>query len=252
MRVFAISDLHVDFDANARWVSNLSSSDFTDDVLILAGDVSDRLDRISWCVSILATRFRHLLFVPGNHDLWVLRDRRRCSWHKYQEVRRAVHASGGSLQPFYGNDVTIVPLLGWYDYSFGVPSTALQAIWADYQACQWPEGATVHEIASEFARLNPREVASRPGTVVTFSHFLPRADLMTGWGGSLTKTLLPVLGSSLLEVQLRRLQATIHVYGHSHVSRSLTRDGVLYINSAFGYPHETGFAARRLCCIHQS
>ena len=44
MRVFAISDLHVDYKENRRWVQRLSNCDFTDDVVIVAGDITDRAD----------------------------------------------------------------------------------------------------------------------------------------------------------------------------------------------------------------
>jgi predicted phosphodiesterase len=43
MRVFALSDLHIDYEVNAGWVKSLSSVDYLDDVLILAGDISDKL-----------------------------------------------------------------------------------------------------------------------------------------------------------------------------------------------------------------
>ena len=40
MRVFALSDIHTDFPDNTRWIRALSSSDYTEDVLILAGDIA--------------------------------------------------------------------------------------------------------------------------------------------------------------------------------------------------------------------
>ena len=46
MRVFAISDLHVDYDENDQWVAGLSTADYVDDLLILAGDVSDMPQRL--------------------------------------------------------------------------------------------------------------------------------------------------------------------------------------------------------------
>ena len=60
MRVFTISDLHVDYRENGRWVEALSLADFTGDTLILAGDLSDSLARIEKNLSLLARRFRHL------------------------------------------------------------------------------------------------------------------------------------------------------------------------------------------------
>jgi predicted phosphodiesterase len=58
------------------------------------------------------------------------------------------------------------------------------------------------------------------------------------------------MGADILERQLRRLGASIHVYGHSHLNRRVTLAGVEYINNAFGYPSETRIAAKRLLCIH--
>jgi hypothetical protein len=33
MRVFAVSDVHVDHDLNAKWIANVSTADYLDDVL---------------------------------------------------------------------------------------------------------------------------------------------------------------------------------------------------------------------------
>jgi len=64
------------------------------------------------------------------------------------------------------------------------------------------------------------------------------------------RMLYPVLGSSLLEAQLRVLDSKLHVYGHSHVNRQVRIDGVTYINNAFGYPNETRITAKQLLCIY--
>lgn len=74
MRIFALSDLHIDYDLNKQWIAQLSTDDYRDDVLILAGDVSDSLLLLEWCLKTLASRFKKVLYVPGNHDLWVIRD----------------------------------------------------------------------------------------------------------------------------------------------------------------------------------
>jgi Icc-related predicted phosphoesterase len=50
MRVFTVSDIHVDFDANARWIAGLSTQDYRDDFLILAGDVSASLRLLEVCL----------------------------------------------------------------------------------------------------------------------------------------------------------------------------------------------------------
>jgi predicted phosphodiesterase len=251
MRVFALSDIHIDYDKNARWVADLSMADFQDDVLILAGDVTDTLRLLDWCLATLVKRFRQVLFVPGNHELWVIRDdREKNSLQKFDDVCNVVQSTGASMQPFRAHGVSIIPLLGWYDYSFGEPGEELKSRWMDYTACRWPDSLTAAEVTAHFTALNDRHVSTAGDTVITYSHFMPRVDLMPSFIPAAHRYLYPVLGSTHLETQLRRLQSTLHVYGHSHVNRRVTIDGVDYVNNAFGYPSETWITSKDLLAIH--
>jgi hypothetical protein len=182
----------------------------------------------------------------------VIRDGRgKDSFQKFDDVCSVVEASGVTMQAFRERDVAIIPLLAWYDYSFGEPTEELKAIWLDYHACRWPIGFKEKDVAEHFAALNEEQDIPAGGTVITYSHFLPRIDLMPGFIPKARKTLYPVLGSERLELQLRRLHPSIHVYGHSHVNRNVEIDGVSYINNAFGYPNETWITAKRLVCVHE-
>ena len=252
MRIFAVSDIHIDYDANAKWVEGLSAADYQDDVLILAGDVTDTGRLLAWCLGTLAKRFRKVLFVPGNHDLWVIRDDAwKTSLQKFDDVCDMVESSGASMQPYRERGVSIVPLLTWYDYSFGEPSEQLRSMWMDYRACRWPQGFTERDITAHFSALNDRHEGVPGDKVITYSHFLPRIDLMPGYVPCVNRLLYPVLGSARLDRQLRRLGADTHVYGHSHINRNVTIGGVNYINNAFGYPSETLITAKRLACIYE-
>jgi predicted phosphodiesterase len=256
MRIFALSDIHVDFEANARWLAGLSDADYRNDLLILAGDVTDALRLLAWSLDKLARCFRKVMFVPGNHELWVVRDEQeRSSLQKFAAVLDVVESSGASTQPFRARGVTIVPLLGWYDYSFGEPGEALRSSWADYHACRWPADYDEARVSAHFAALNRQRTEGLfidpLQKVITFSHFLPRIDVMPSFIPASKRFLYPVLGSARLDGQLRELNSSIHVYGHSHVNRSVELDGVLYVNNAFGYPNETRIAAKQLLCIHE-
>lgn len=252
MRVFALSDIHIDYDVNAKWIANLSTAEYQDDVLILAGDVTDTRRLLDWCLSALAKRFKKVLFTPGNHDLWVIReDREKNSLQKFDDVCAVVESSGASMQAFRERGMSIIPLLAWYDYSFGEPSEELRAIWMDYRACRWPSGFKEKDVAAHFAAFNDKQVSMAGATVITYSHFLPRIDLMSGIGPSANNFLYPILGSTQLESQLRKLNPSIHVYGHSHVNRHVKIDSVSYINNALGYPSESGITSKRLICIHE-
>ena len=251
-RIFVLSDLHVDYEANADWVRGLSRQEYSNDVLILAGDVSHRQALLANCLETLARCFATLLFVPGNHDLWVLGEAPgKTSLEKFSEVASTVAECGALMASYRVGDTLIVPLLGWYDYSFGQPGDELSKMWADYRACRWPEGYQVTDVAHHFERMNrlPGVIGAR--RVITFSHFLPRIDLVPPYVPSRHRLLDPVLGSERLERQLRQLRPDIHVYGHSHINRSVVLEGVRYVNNAFGYPQESRIASKRLLCIDE-
>ena len=252
MRIFALSDIHIDYDVNARWIADLSFVDYQHDVLILAGDVTDTLRLLEWCLSTLAKRFKKVLFVPGNHDLWVIRDgREKNSMEKFDDVCEVVESSGASMQTFRERGVSIIPLLAWYDFSFGEPSEELRSVWMDFRACRWPGGFTEKKVASHFAALNDGLASPDGDMVITYSHFLPRIDVMPDYIPLACRFLYPVLGSKQLDGELRSLNSRMHVYGHSHVNRHVEIDGVSYINNAFGYPNETIVALKRLVCIYE-
>jgi predicted phosphodiesterase len=253
MRVFAISDLHLDYAPNRAWVEQLSLHDYQDDALILAGDLSDRLALLTDGFEALMRRFAEVLYVPGNHDLWVHRERVHDSFEKLDAVREVASAQGVRMTPFRHEELAIVPMLGWYDYSFGEPDSYLKGAWTDYRACRWPDGYDDAAITRWFVEHNPTRATPElegAGKIISFSHFLPRIDLMPDRIPEKYRRLYPILGTNALDVQIRQLGASTHVYGHSHVNRHITIDGITYINNAFGYPSEAHFTARQLVHVY--
>lgn len=251
-RVFAVSDIHVDFDVNVQWLRQLSRADYRDDILILAGDVTHKLAELSRCLNELVERFAKVLFVPGNHDVWVLGEApERTSLQKFDDVVATVERSGASMQPYRRGHLLIAPLLSWYDYSFGEPTAELCKLWTDFHACRWPAGFTVKDAAGYFMDRNQALVTEGAGKIITFSHFLPRIDLIPAHVPARHRLLDPVLGSSRLDRQIRQLGSSMHVYGHSHINRRIDIDGVTYVNNALGYPGEERITQRQLLCIDE-
>eukprot|EP00434_Breviolum_minutum_P010594 symbB.v1.2.009345.t1/scaffold561.1/size520142/13 len=84
VRLWCVSDIHTDIKEgcsdeaqkpfkeveNLLWVKKLSDTEFLNDVLIVAGDVSDSLPTLELTLSILKQKYAEVFFVPGNHDLW--------------------------------------------------------------------------------------------------------------------------------------------------------------------------------------
>ncbi|HEX5435097.1 MAG TPA: metallophosphoesterase, partial [Candidatus Angelobacter sp.] len=251
--MFAISDLHVDFSENRAWVAQLSSLDFTGDLLICAGDISHSMPDLGRTFAELRSRFAAVCFVPGNHELWVKQSSSLTSLQKFEKIEQLTANEGVSTEAVHLPDVSVVPLHGWYDFSFGEPSPDLLGRWADFQLCRWPEGLTQTEITQCLLSRNERYLVRNPmdcthRVIISFSHFVPRTDLLPANSAG-ANFLRPVLGCHSIESQIRKLGSSIHVYGHYHVNNRRELNGVTYINNAFGYPRETAFSAKRLLCI---
>jgi len=259
-RLYAVSDLHVDHLRNWEWVANLSRGDYHDSVLLLAGDISHRLERIRDTFSILASIFRKVFFVPGNHDLWVDAD---CSdsLEKLLRVEEICRDAGilreSGLIHSGESAVQVAPLDSWYQEPEDGGDTlfimrdgddAWRDAWADYRRIRWPVDAPsggIFEYMAEPRRRFERFAPQVP--VVTFSHFLPRRELLRGRhresGGGLREprhafNFSRVAGSRAIDRYLRSLDSRLHIYGHQHRNRDRMIEGVRYVSHCLGYPVE--------------
>jgi hypothetical protein len=116
-------------------------------------------------------------------------------------------------------------------------------------------------VAGHFLRLNEPHLErgfDRP--VISFSHFLPRTDLIfshpehMAYLAAATEphpldphpafNFSRVAGCRGLEEQIRRLGSAVHVYGHQHRDRWREVDGVLYVSHCLGYAHERSAGGR--------
>lgn len=250
-----VSDLHVDYAENLQWVLDLSDQDYREDVLIVAGDVSDDMSLLSKVFDALQNKFAAVHFVPGNHELWVDRDDYSCSLEKFDAVLDRCREHGVLVDGEVNGKFAIIPLYSWYDFSFGEPDTYLRRAWRDFRACSWPEHLTdANAISEHFLGLNDLDrfrerLDSFNGTVISYSHFLPRIDVMPASIPAKKRKVYPVLGSDGLGEQVVSLDPDIHIYGHSHVNQQTSIQGINYINNAFAYPNEHRIARKGLHCV---
>ncbi|MBB4954704.1 3',5'-cyclic AMP phosphodiesterase CpdA [Agrobacterium vitis] len=248
MRIFVGSDFHVDHRENLLWFEQLSRDDYRQDILLVVGDVANDIPLFSHVMSLLSERFFKVLYVPGNHDLWIRSSGTESSFDKLEAVKALCSELDIGMEPYAKGDTLIVPLAGWYDYSFGAPGQMLRNAWMDYRRCDW-EGRSDAEVSALFDETNIMPDTTGYKSIISFSHFLPRIDLMPARMPEKYHFLYPVLGSSRLEARIRALGSSMHFYGHSHLNRRVVKDGVTYINNAFGYPSEKDIAARMLMYI---
>lgn len=268
MRLFAISDLHTDHKPNHDWVLQLSLSDYTQDAVIIAGDISDRFPQLEETLQAFVQRFASVYFVPGNHELWIRRGEYVHSIEKFERILQLCESLGVytyARKEFLSHPETpiwIIPLFSWYlqpEEGEGSLFRAKSAndrtaeIWNDFHFTQWPDLGTHTSVADYFLSLNkPYLQQSYDAPIITFSHFLPRQDLIFSTPEERKHITVPlkdpypsfnftrVAGCHQIEMQLRQLHSVLHIYGHQHRLRNRLIDGVRYISHCLGYPRERG------------
>lgn len=274
MRVYAVSDVHADFAPNMAWVRALRRGVRGEDTLILAGDVTDDLSRLEEVFFELRSAFARVVFVPGNHELWVRGNGTSDSFQKLRAVLELARDCGVAVGPVKLGvpgrggapeaSVWIVPLLSWYvKPEEGAGSLFLPKqgedpsleTWSDTYFVRWPRFGLEERPADRLLRMNePFLARGYDAPVISFSHFLPRAELIVGPHVDRDRVADPfpefnfsrVAGCSQLDEQIRRLGSRVHVYGHQHRNRDVVLDGVRYVSNCRGYPRERelGFLSR--------
>jgi Calcineurin-like phosphoesterase len=260
MRVFLLSDIHVDFAENMTWIQELSGFDYAQDVLLLGGDTCHQMVKLQKALTALCSKFARVFFLNGNHELWLLESDCANSLEKFHRVLDLCRGLGVETEPARLDDgyrgLWIVPLFSWYDkpedgpgslyLPKAEPTDDMMSAWADEHYVRWPtEGGP----SSYFLAYNdPRVHRTYDAPVISFSHFLPRVDLMfppkhrapepTVWPIPTGFNFSRVAGTSALDRQIRQLGSVIHAYGHQHRNRCFTIDGIHYVSHCLGYPHE--------------
>lgn len=272
-RIFSISDLHVDFSENMEHMQSLSSVDYQDDTLLIAGDVCDCMDKLAQLLTMMKHKFRQVTFVPGNHELWLRDGDIEDSLEKFSRILELCDQLGVHIRPFRvgENDVSVwvVPLYSWYrtedsdEYSLFIAKEGEdweKSPWMDKYFCRWAEGlnADSGRIADHFLDMNQENIECHyDAPVISFSHFLPRKELIFDQPAAASRFCSPdsvipryprdpaphlnftrVAGCGKLDGQIRHLGAAVHVYGHQHHQRNRRIAGVTYVSNCLGYARE--------------
>ena len=72
MLIASVSDIHTDFPENRDALVKLATEIYTRgaDLVIVAGDVSHKDDRITRALRAFKEVCEQVAYIPGNHDLW--------------------------------------------------------------------------------------------------------------------------------------------------------------------------------------
>lgn len=254
--VYAISDLHVGFPENRVFAEALSPES-EDDWLIVAGDVAERFADVEWTLRTLRRRFAKVIWVPGNHELWTVKEdpvrlRGEARYRRLVDTCRGLDVlTPEDPYPVWdGEDgpVTIAPLFILYDYTFRPDGTSTkeEALEVAHKAgvvCTdevflHPDPHPTRDAwcDARVAYTEERLAALEPGTrTVLVNHWpLVREPTRVLWYPEFAQW----CGTERTDDWHRRFGAVSVVYGHLHIPRTIWADGVPHVEVSVGYPRE--------------
>lgn len=254
MKLYAVSDLHLANRANRLALEALPPH--PGDWLILAGDTGETELHLRYALSILTRRFKRVLWVPGNHDLWTM-PLDRFALRGEAKYRRlvAICREYGVLTPedpyviWPGCSARylLVPLFVLYDYSFRPdnvkPENAVDWAVESGVICTDEELLIPEPYGSipEWCRQRCRYTEQRlenisPGvSLILINHFPLHRDLVRL---RRFKRFSIWCGTRCTEDWHKRFPVSVVVYGHIHRRSTDYREGIRFEEVSFGYPRD--------------
>ncbi|MEU6079600.1 metallophosphoesterase [Streptomyces sp. NPDC047108] len=255
-RLLAISDLHIAYPENRAFLEGLRPES-PDDWLLVAGDVAEKVEDITWALETLKDRFATVVWTPGNHELWTHRAdpvqlRGEARYRHLVDICRGL----GVLTPEDpyavwegpGGPAVVAPLFIGYDYTFRTETASTKE-----ESLAQAEKAGV--VCTDEFMLHPDPYPSRDawcearvtGTEARLRAVDPALPTVLVNHYPLVREPTRVLrypefaqwcGTVRTADWHVRFRAAAVVYGHLHIPRTTWYDGVRFEEVSVGYPRE--------------
>lgn len=275
MTFYAISDVHVEKKKNMEWLERLPK--FEKSTVIVAGDVGVNLYHVEQALKIFSQKFDYVFYCYGNHETWAHKTKQDDKFGNYETsdqkmvgLMKLCDDLGVFTTAQLIEGVWVVPVLGWYHTSWD-DEPPLQAppgqklardppsgtkLATDTIACKWECGYSNGSLMlaqhldeqneywgvwplPEALLENLKSPKGERQPVISFSHFLPRIELMPEKRFLFNPGLNQVVGSAYVRKRVDKLKPDLHIFGHSHFPWDMTLDdGVRYRSWPLGTPAE--------------
>lgn len=255
MKLYAISDLHLANKLNFQALEALPPH--PDDWLIIAGDSGELEEHLKMALLFLKARFKRLIWVPGNHDLWTLPTRTFSTYGESKYLRLVnICREYDVLTPEDPYEVFIceqkqyllVPMFLLYDYSFRPEHiSAEKAVdWAAESGvvCTDEEllSPTPYVSRSQWCtqRCNYTEArlikeADRNIPMILINHFPLRSEMAQLYHFPRFSLWC---GTRRTQDWHTRFPVSVVVYGHMHMRSTQYVEGVRFEEVSLGYPRD--------------
>lgn len=276
MKIGLISDLHTDAtEANRAIVSHIINAvrEANLDVFVLAGDITPKLSEFYEVLGEFANADLtcKMLFVPGNHDIWVGKKTNMTSEQKCGVISEICRDHGfHSLHDntYVDNEIGICGTIGWYDYTFAsdeydfspeqyAAKQLKNSVWSDKHFAKWLD--TDQNVAHRFEKGLERQIQflrDKVQRIVVVSHHVPFRECLRFRGELPWDYFRAFMGSEGLGRLCLEEPLVNHVlFGHVHYAVDQVVGDVRAICAPIGYFHEKPigdlqtFAEQRLACF---
>ena len=244
--LWAVSDLHINAPGNRDIVADYVKPHSPQDWLIVAGDISERLETVIDVLRELRERFDQVIFTPGNHELYAQQQDQFKGRDRYDALISACRSIGvitpeDRFPEFAGH--TIVPMFTLWDHSWrdrrlspqqaidsavekGIVLTDHWAISPYVDVPQWCRDRLKYTVGRLSEVSGPTILVNHWPLVREAMHGI-KADEIALWSGTRHTEAWPT-----------RYYATSVIYGHLHFPKRFLEENVTHIEVSLGYPRE--------------
>ncbi len=254
MKLYAISDLHLANKSNRDALLNLPSH--KNDWLVLAGDIGESSEYLKFALSTLTLKFKQIIWVPGNHDLWTfpLNEHELKGEYKYLHLVN-ICKSYNVITPedefpevfLNGKQYVIVPTFTLYDYSFRPQEISFE------KAVDWAAESGVvctdedllfpdpYQSLAEWCQIRCKYSESRLSKlalnvpIILVNHYPILEEHAQLWR---FPRFVLWCGTKRTEEWIKKFNIKIVIYGHIHIRETKYNDSVKFEEVSLGYPRD--------------
>ena len=212
------------------------------DVLLLAGDISsDYRESLAFLDKMKNHRASKILFVPGNHDYWSIRNKETDTYKinlLFNEREERLVAN-----PFIVNDTyAVVGNPGWYDYGFASNKYTEEAFearklrvggWNDRLYVHW--GKSDRDVSREMLAQIEKDMGKvADKRVVLMTHVVTHPQFIVPLPHRVYDYYNAFLGSRSYMTLYDKYPITKSVMGHVHFRKTLVEDAITYYCACLG------------------
>ncbi|MER2226660.1 MAG: metallophosphoesterase [Carnobacterium sp.] len=250
MKIGVLSDLHIDTNKKklngTETFANIIVKQINHqniDVLLIAGDISsDYLVSQQFIDEVTDKSGIPILFVPGNHDFWSLRNGETDTKKIYQFFENQPDSLLN--KPYILNDEwAVVGNGGWYDYGYANQEKYTKSefddmklrvgVWQDKRYVHWGKGnKQVAQWMLDKLEADLQSIGDRK--VILMTHVVTHPKFVVSLPHKIYDYFNAFLGSSSYEKLYQDYPIVYSIMGHVHFRKTLVENQVNYICACLG------------------